>query len=256
LNPWEKALLSVTTVLTIAVLLKLWSSGLAKIYRLLFCFLVSDFLASVVALSVRYDTNWYGYLYVFLQTLKIGVAVPVLVEIYALALEKTPALAQFGRNAVSYVLAAAALFPFAGLLTDHSQSPHPYLRAYLLFEQTMDGTIAIFLIIISAFMAWFPVRMKRNVILYAGGFIVWSLSRSTMLHVINQWSGNKAVSLIVNFIYMCIITGCLLVWLLGLRQEGENRTAVVGHLWNRAEANRLTEQLDTINGSLERLRRK
>jgi hypothetical protein len=50
--------------------------------------------------------------------------------------------------------------------------------------------------------------------------------------------------------------GCLLVWLLGLRREGESRTAVVGHLWNRAEADRLTEQLDAINDSLERLRRK
>ena len=108
MNPWEKVLLSVTTGLTIAVLVKLWSSGLVRIYRLLFYFLVSDILSELAALTIPYDTTWYGYSYFFLQTLKIAVAIPVLVEIYALALEKTPALAQFGRNTVIYVFGAAA----------------------------------------------------------------------------------------------------------------------------------------------------
>ena len=30
----------------------------------------------------------------------------------------------------------------------------------------MDGTMGIFLILISLFMAWFPVRFRRNVIVY------------------------------------------------------------------------------------------
>jgi hypothetical protein len=256
LNPWEKGLVCLAAGLTAAVLVKLWWSGLVRVYKLLFCYLAADFLLSIGAVTIPFDTKRYGDFYFSSQTLKIVISAFVVVEIYGLALAGTPALARFGRSTVSYVLAAAALFPFAGLLLDHSQSPHPYLRAYLLFEQTMDGTIAIFLIIISAFMAWFPVRMRRNVILYAGGFIVWSLSRSAAVHIVNQWSGNKAVNLAVNLVDMFIIMGCLLVWFLGLRREGESRTAVVGHLWNRAEADRLTEQLDAINDSLERLRRK
>ena len=83
----------------------------------------------------------------------------------------------------------------------------------------MDGTTALFLIIISIFMAWFPVRMRRNVILYAGGFIVWSLSRSAAVHVVNQWSGNTGVNLAANLVDMFIIIGCLLVWLLGLERR-------------------------------------
>ncbi len=256
MNPWERGLLYLTTALTVAVLAKLWRSGLIKIYRLLFAFLAVDFLSSVIGLSVPYDTTWYGYLYFSMQTLKIAVAAFVVVEIYGLALERTPALAQFGRNTVRYILAAAALFPVAGILVDHASSPHPYLRRFLLFEQTMDATIAIFLIIISVFIAWFPVRMRRNVILYAGGFIVWFLSRSAGVHIVNQWSGNTSVSLAVNFVEMGIDSCCLLVWLFWLQREGEGRTAVVGHLWNRAEADRLTEQLDAINDSLELLRRK
>jgi hypothetical protein len=120
----------------------------------------------------------------------------------------------------------------------------------------MDLSMAIFLILISLFMAWFPVRMRRNVLIYITGFIVWSLSRSAAVHLGTRFPGNKPVMLSINLVEMFIGIGCLLYWLLGLRREGEARTAVVGHLWNRAEAERLTEQLDAINEGLARMRRK
>ena len=256
MNPWEKGILCLSAGLTAAVLVNLCWSGLVYTYKLFFCYLAADFLSSIAALTIPYDTNWYVDVYFSSQTLKIVLGAFVLVEIYALALAGTPALARFGRKVVSYILGAAALVPVVGVLLDHSTSRHPYLRGFFLFEQTMDGTMALFLIIISIFMAWFPVRMRRNVIVYIGGFIVWSLSRSAMLHVVNQWSGNKQVSVVANSVEMGVIIGCLLLWLLGMKREGESLTAVVGHLWNRAEADRLTEQMDAINNSLERLRRK
>jgi hypothetical protein len=256
LSPWEEGELWITVALIAALLVKLCWSRLVYTYRILFCYLTADFLSSIGALTIPYDTKRYGDFYFSSQTVKIVLGAFVLVEIYTLALAGTPALARFGRNMVSYILGAAALFPVVGVLMDHATSRHPYLRAFLLFEQTMDGTMAIFLIIISIFMGWFPVRMRRNVIVYIGGFLLWALSRSAAAHIVNQWSGNTQVSLVVSSMQMFIEMGCLLLWLLELRREGESRTAVVGHLWNRAEAERLTDQLDAINSGLERLRRK
>jgi hypothetical protein len=256
LNPWEKGIVCVTGALAAAVLAKLWWSGLVSAYKMLFCYLTADFLSSVAAVTIRYDTKRYVDVYFASQTVKIILAAFVLVEIYALALAGTPALARFGRNVVSYILGAAALVPVVGLFVDHVPSRIPYLHSFFLFERTMDGTMAIFLIIISIFMGWFPVRLRRNVIVYIGGFIVWALSRSALVHIVNQWLGNKQVSMVANSVQMFIEMGCLLLWLLELRREGESRTAVVGHLWNRAEAERLTDQLDAINRSLEHLRRK
>lgn len=180
----------------------------------------------------------------------------MLVEIFSLALERHPALARYGRSIVGYILGAAAVFPVIAALADHTRRAHPFVHAFLLFEQTMDATMAIFLILISAFLAWFPVRMRSNVIVYIGGFIVWWLSRSALVHLINQWFNNLYLSRASNIAQMCVTLGCLLFWWSGFKPEGEARTAVVGHLWNRAEAERLTEQLDAINEGLERLRRK
>jgi hypothetical protein len=256
LNPWEKGIWFLTIALTAAVLIKLWASGLIGIYRLLFSYLAFDFLSSVAGLLIPYRTKYYAHYYFSSQTVKIMIAAFMLVEIYSLALERTPALARFGRSSVGYLLGAAALIPLVELLRNHSAPAHPYLRAFLLFEQTMDATMALFLVLISIFMAWFPVRMRRNVIVYVGGFIAWSLSRSAAVHVAAQFTGNTPVIRAINTVQMCIALGCLVLWLVGMRKEGEVRTAVVGHLWNRDEADRLTEQLDAINEGLERLRRK
>jgi hypothetical protein len=257
LNPWEKAAWCLTIGLEAAVLVKFWSTGLLRIYKLLFSYLLFDCLANIAGMAIPYHTNAYGYYYFFAQTVKIAIAAVVCVEIYSLALEHHPALARFGRGAVGYILGAAALLPFIVLLVDRgSNGPHPYLRTYFLFEQTMDLTMAIFLLLISVFMTWFPVRMRRNVVVYIGGFVVWALTRSAAVHMTKQLLGNVHAIKVVNSIQLCVPLGCLVFWLVGFRAGGENRTAVVGHLWNRAEADRLTGQLDAINDSLERLRRK
>jgi hypothetical protein len=257
LNPWEYGIFWLTTALTGAVLVKLWMNGLAGIYKLLFCYLATDFLSSLLTTFITFRSTAYGYYYFSAQTLKILIAAFMLVEIYSLALERLPALAKFGRSAVGYILAAAGAIPLISVWLDRSvaEGMHPLYRAFSLFERTMNATMAIFLILLSMFMAWFPVRLRRNVIVYIGGFIVWSLSRSAYVQLTSHWLYNKQVKLGLDIVQMLVGVGCLLLWLLTMRREGELQTAVVGHLWNRAEAERLTDQLDAINDGLERLRR-
>jgi hypothetical protein len=72
----------------------------------------------------------------------------------------------------------------------------------------------------------------------------------------NQFHGNRPAIHAVNSVLNWVVIACLLLWLVGLRRGGESRTTVVGHLWNRAEGQRLAEQLEAINDSLERMRRK
>lgn len=258
MNLWEKGIFFLTIGLTAAVLLRLWAGDLIRVYRLLFFYLTSDFLLSLVGLRIPYNTNLYGQFYFAAQTVKILIASFLLAEIYSLALENTPALARYGRNAVGYILGAAAAIPCMVVLVDSSGPGKTYnfRRLYFMFEQTMDGTISIFLIIISVFMAWFPVRLRRNVVVYISGFIVWSMTRSAAMFAANRFPGDRTAVAAISAVQMCAAVGCLIFWLLGLRREGESRTAVVGHLWNRAEAERLTDQLNAINRGLERLRRK
>lgn len=252
---WEQGIVYLNLGLTAAVLWKIWSRKLAHVYKLFFFYLAADLLLTVGGFCFKPNTNDAAYYYFAAQTFKILIGSFVLVEIYSLALERTPALAQFGRNSVAYILAASALFPVVALVWDRSPTKYPLLRSFLLFEQTMGTTMGIFLLLLSIFMAYFPVRMRRNVFFYSSGFIVWALAHSASVALANHFVGRDSVHDAINFGGFCMEAVCLLYWLVGLQKEGEARTAVIGHVWNRAEAARLTDQLDAINNSLERLRR-
>ena len=257
MNLWEKGVWYLVIALTAAVLVKLSVSGLFRIYKLLFSYLALSFFSSLAALTIPYNTKAYGNFYFSTETIRILLAALVVVEIYSLALENTPALARFLRNTVGYILLAAVIAPAIALFMDNggTRASYPYLRLYYLFEQTMNGSIAIFLVLISVFMAWFPVRLRRNVIAYITGFIVWTLTRSAAAHLVNQFPKNFLAIRTISAVQMGVSVACLLFWMVVFKREGEARTAVVGHLWNRAEAERLTEQLEAINSGLARLRR-
>ena len=241
--------------LTLALLIWLWKARLASVYKLLYLYLSVDFVFTVVGM-VTHDPDRYFLVYGSGQVIKLIVAAFVLVEIYSRSLENTPALAQYVRNSVAYILGAAALLPVVILLWDRAPDKSPVLHHFFLFEQTMNGTMAIFLIFLSVFLAYFPVKLKRNVFYYSSGFIVWALTHAVAVFLASRYVRTDHQSEIVSLVQSCVQAACLLYWMAGFRSDGESRTAVVGHLWSRAEAERLSRQLESINNSLERLRKR
>lgn len=255
MSQWGQVVTYVNLGLSLAVLGMLWGARLMARYKLLVGYLLADFMLTAKGLTLAGNRNIYAQFYFGAQSVKIVIAAFVLVEIYALSLENTPALARFVRNGVAYILFVSALFPGAALLLDRSPARYPWLRGFFLLEQTMGAMMAIFLVLLSLFLAYFPVRLRRNVFVYSSGFIVWAVTHSAAVFLVNQSPGNLPFHAWVNFAQACLQGMCLFYWLLGFRREGELRTAVVGHLWSRAEAERLTELLGAINTRLERLRR-
>jgi hypothetical protein len=74
LNPWEKGVWYLTMGLTAAVLIRLYTTGLLRIYKLLFFYLATDLISSVVALFIPFHTALYARYYFTAQTLKIVIA--------------------------------------------------------------------------------------------------------------------------------------------------------------------------------------
>ena len=111
----------------------------------------------------------------------------------------------------------------------------------------MDAWLLIVLLILSGFMAWFPVRVKRNAALCMAGFVVYFLSRVIGLLLINKvlaWQGPIDAAMLGTG------SACLLVWTMALRPESEESTVVIGHRWDPSAMERLSEQLDAINERL------
>jgi len=240
----------------VALLVNLYRNGLYRIYPALFLFLGLDLVESAVGMATfRSCRNAYAMAYFIGQGLRTVLGIAVVLELYRLALEARPALASFGRKTVVYVLAAAALIATFALFADTTAPDQrsAWVFRFFRFERTMNATLVVFLLLIGGFMAWFPVRLKRNVTLYIGGFVLYFLSRSFGLLLMNVLPLRDS-NVVANAM---LATGgaCLLLWLFALREPGEMATMVVGHRWNPDAAGRLSSQLDAINRRLLRLAR-
>jgi hypothetical protein len=249
LAQWLSAIWYLNLAATLALIVSLATNGLFRIYRCLFAYLVADATQTLILVAVSRRKNLYAYIYLAAQLLKLLLAVFVVLELYRLALAGRPALARFGQNTVSYWLAAAAAIAALGLALDRAVPPggSPILHYFNSFERTMDAWLLIFLVLISCFMAWFPVRVKRNGGLYMAGFVIYFLSRFIGL----LWSNKvPAWRHQIDAGMLGIGFACLLLWTVALRRQGEEATVVIGHRWDPSAMERLSAQLDAINARL------
>jgi len=193
LEKWLSAIWYLNLAATLALILSLAGNGLFRVYKCLFAYLVADASQTLILMALRGHKNLYAYVYLAGQLLKLLLAVFVILELCRLALAGRPALARFGRNIVSYLLAVAAAVAALGLALERGVPPARSLVLHYFnsFERTMDTWLLVMLFIISVFMVWFPVRVKRNSGLYIAGFGVYFLSRVIGLLLTNRVPGWK-----------------------------------------------------------------
>src|SRR5580692_5403295 len=165
---WVNALWNLNLAATVALALNLVRTGLVRVYRFFFVYLAADIAQTVSLMLLKSHRKYYAWTYVHTQPIRVILAVFVILELYRVALAQRPALARFGRNAVGQVLAAAAVLALSFLVLDSSIRPghSQILHRVNSFERTMDIWMLVVLMIICIFMAWFPVRMTRNGMLY------------------------------------------------------------------------------------------
>ena len=240
----------------LVLLVRLFALGLFRIYRSLFFYLLTYTLQFFATAVFPITSAAYSYSYMVGESANVALSMLVVLELYRLALAGQPALAGFGRKTVAYAMALAAVVAAGGVMLDTIVPPGQsrFTHHFFTAERTLDFAILIFLLLISAFLIWFPVKVRRNIVLYMAGFAVFYLSRTFGLLMINLLP--PASLSVVNNVFTVVSFSCLIAWLLGLRRESEDTTTTVGHRWNPAAMERLSGQLDAINATLVRFGRR
>ncbi len=196
MDPWGKGLWCLTIVLAAVLLTKLWKHHLVPLYKLFCFFLAFDFVTSLIGLTVSFGTRHYLYYFFAVESTRMVLAALMTMEIYGRSLAATPALAAYGRSIVAYIFAAAAVLPIAIMSLAHPNASlmDKYLKIFYGVEHTIDWTRGIFLLLITMFLLWFPVKMRRNLVIYSAGFIVWSLSRAIQVLILTVWYPGERTS--------------------------------------------------------------
>ena len=231
---------------------RLMTSRLTRSYPFLTAYFAADVMTSVAGIYFSHSRAVFLYVYVVDRVLRLGLGSLLILELYRLSLEGRPALAKFGQRAAGWCMALLVSVAAAGLYLGPAvpAGRRPLVHYLLTFERTMDSVLAAALIVLALFLAWFPVRIRRNSAINIGAFTAYFLAHWAATLAANVWYASTRE---FNVALMGFSLACFFVWIAMLRPAGEARSVVTGSLWDETRMNRLTGQLDALNTRLMRL---
>jgi hypothetical protein len=249
--------------------LRLRLTGLHRSYRYFSAYLLFRVLRAVLLTgvpwgvkllqgrpNVPFATNAYAWVWLLTNPLLWVFWVLVVLELYSLVLQNYKGIASLGRWVLLAGLAVAVGISFLTLPADLSNAAekYPIVRLFLAIDRGVASSLVIFLLVISCFLAWYPVPLSRNVvvhcIVYAGYFL--SMTLATLLRNLV----GSAVTQGVNILLSCVTLVCLLLWICLLNREGEGAKVRLRPHWAEGREEELVGHLAAINSTLLRAARK
>lgn len=249
--PIEDIFWKAGVALTVVLCLRLVLLSLFSEYRALGVFLAFSSVRSIALMTLSRGSEHYGDLYVYSTPLLWFFAILVALEIYSKVLEGYRGLSIFTRRTLVSVLLVSGVGSvlFVALSIGSGMESYPQLRMVLLFEQAVALTLFFFLLLMAAFLLWYPIPLRRNLIVYSFGYSVVLLTFATAVGLRNlrghSWTRGT------NITILGIYAVCLLLWIafMSIRGESEVRSAAIPR--GKSEEKRLLEQLSAMNALLE-----
>ena len=111
-------------------------------------------------------------------------------------------------------------------------------------------SLVLFLLLITAFLVWSPIAVRRNVVVHASIFSFYFLSSALTLFVRNQAGYEQAWADRRHRAFSSWIPPATCSGSLFLNKRGEEKVVVVRRSWDTDDEAHLTQQLDAINAFL------
>lgn len=247
----QQVLLVIQTAALVGVFVRLWWTGLNRVYRYFFGYLIIELLQTVALASVPFYSNLYRDVWVATNGLIVCFYALIVLELYNVVLGDLAGIASTSRRYIKITLGLAILASL--LLLSFEKAPKNMTGQYFIFERAVVSSLVVFVLLITAFLSYYPVPLNRNVVAYFIGYAVYFLTKAAAVFIRNvgyNWDRQMGT------FFLIVYTGCLIFWMVALNRRGETRSLTIGHKWSPQEEERLLAQLKAINASLLRTARK
>ena len=248
----ERALWIANFVLECGLVAWLWRQGLYRAFRFFWLYLLVDAAVGIVIAFLPPRSDWYGNLYFAAEFSKLGLLFGVVLANWRATLERYPSIAALGRKAIqlSFGLAIVLSVLAASLEANLPKGEFPLLIYTLVTLRSGLFALAVATILSFLFLSWFPVRISRNSVRFLSIFVLYLASKAAFYFGLN-YLGFETRRVFSDAI-LGLSSVCMLLWILGLRRDGEYVSAVVA-VRNPQREQVLVAQLDAINASLSRI---
>jgi hypothetical protein len=248
----ERTLYYGSLLLTVVLLWKIWKEGLHVKYRFLALYLLWNAVGGFILLPIQRTTMTYFYVYCFARFVQWILDVLITLDLVSAITKRYAGIGTAARVAVTVCLCLATAAAVLTSMLDFSTAPatYPIISMFQLVDRTISFSVLAFLGLILVFLLWFPIRLSRNTVVYATGFMLVFAARFSTAILSNLLGYSPFV--ILSTLQLAVFTGVLVLWLVRLRSSNEHDDTVIGHRWNPKEERRLMAQLETVNESLLR----
>jgi hypothetical protein len=244
--PLDQLVLIVAQAALLATLVaRMWIADLHRIYPFFFLYLLADLLQTLIGVSIPFKGPAYPYFWVASEGTIACCYALIVIELYRVVLRDLPGIATISRRYITVTVAVATVGSL--LLLRLEEAPANYVSVFFVIERAIVFSLVIFILLVSAFLAYYPIPLNRNVVIYSIGYAVYFLTKATALFV--RTLGHYVLPQI-STVLLVVSSVCLLFWVLTLSRQGELRAVVIGHKWKREDEARLLSKLKAINASL------
>lgn len=248
----ERALYYASLLLTVLLLWKMWREGLHVKYRFLALYLLWNAVAAFILLPIPRYTMAYFYAYCGARFVQWILDVLITLDLVSAITKRYAGIMTAARVAVTVCLSIATAAAMLTSMLDFSRSPatYPMISMFQLVDRTISFSVLAFLGLMLIFLLWFPIRLSRNTVVYAAGFMLVFAARFSTAILSNLLGYSPFI--LLSALQVGVFAGVLILWLARLRSANERDDTVIGHRWNLKEEGRLIAQLETMNESLLR----
>ncbi len=249
---WEWLLWLLSILATAVLVGKLVRNGLHRKYRSFSIYLCAELVRSLILLPIPTNRTLYAYIYLSFEPVLWVLYVMVVLELSNLVLQRHPGIVSLSRWLISGGLGLALAISLLGLQFDYANSAErfPILLLFYVMRRAIMFALVLLLLLLTAFLLWYPVPLNRNIAIYFAGYACYFLSNSMALVMRNVFG--HEMNRFASTLMLGITNLSLLIWIVGIRRQGETTPATLGHRWRPEEAERLLGQLRAFNSSLDR----
>ncbi|HYL36927.1 MAG TPA: hypothetical protein VEV17_13515 [Bryobacteraceae bacterium] len=248
----QQVFLLVQTLSLLGLAIRMWQSGLYRVYSYFFAYLLLALLQAGVLASVPFGSRQYVYAWMGTEGLITCTYVLVVLETYSLILRDLSGIATAARRYIRIMVLAAVLISLLMIVLD--RNPATIYGFFLTCYRIVLSALLIIVLASLVFLVYYPIPLTRNVVFYSIGYSVYLLARAPALLIANyshfEWFRQ------LDAVFTGVPTACLLFWFFTLNRNGEAKTVVVGHHWKPEDEKRILSHLQAINDSLFRSARK
>jgi hypothetical protein len=252
----QQVLWWLSLALEAGLLVHLLVARLYRSYLWFFVLICLEFARGVAVLPVDPKKNLFAWYFLVTEPVKWFLFILVVLELYSLALKGHAGIATLGRWAMTIAVLVAVGVSALTLSADLSRPARrfPILVYYSVIERGLMFSLILFLLVITAFLVWFPIAVRRNVVLHASVFSFFFLSSAMALFVRNVagYELTRTISTVLLFVH----NACYLLWIAFLGKRGEETVVVVRRRWDADDEAHLEQQLDAVNAFLLKTTRK